>query len=85
MTGLDKASRRGFIKIGLGPVLLVLLVVLPAPEQQLQARERVVLVAPELTLYANHAMVRGVLPKTVVQAGAIVEVPVAETTTLAGV
>ena len=85
MTGLDKAFRRGFIKIGVGPVLLILLVVLPAPAQQLTARERVVLATPELTLYANHAMVSGVLPETSVQAGAIVEVPIAETTTLAGV
>ena len=59
VTGLDKAFRRGFIKIGVGPVLLILLVVLPAPGQQLTARERVVLATPELTLYANHAMVSG--------------------------
>ena len=85
MTGLDKTFRRGFIKIGVGPVLLILLVVLPAPGQQLTARERVVMAMPELTLYANHAMVSGMLPETSVQAGAVVEVPIAETTTLAGV
>ena len=85
MTGLDKTFRRGFIKIGVGPVLLILLVVLPAPGQQLTARERVVMATPELTLYANHAMVSGMLPETSVQAGAVVEVPIAETTTLAGV
>ena len=85
MTGLNKVFRLWLIKIGMGPVLLVLMVVLLAPGQQLEAKERVVLAMPELTLYANQGLVSGVLPKTAVQAGAIVEVPVAETTTLAGV
>ncbi len=85
MAQLDKAFRRWFIKIGLSPALLVLLIVLPAPGQQLEASERIVLAAPELTLYASQGLVSGVLPKTSVQAGTIVEVPIAETTTLAGV
>ncbi|MDG1113126.1 MAG: hypothetical protein P8N63_05075 [Pseudomonadales bacterium] len=85
MRGLDKVFRRWLIKIEMGPVLLVLMAVLPAPGQQLEAREHIALATPELTLYASQGLVSGALPKTSVLAGAIIEVPVAETTTLAGV
>ena len=82
MTGLDTVFRRWVINFR---AALVWLVVLSAPGQHLEARERVVLANPELTLYARQGLVSGVLPKTSVQAGGIVEVPIAETTTLAGV
>ncbi len=82
MRRLDTVFRRWVINFR---AALVWLVVLSAPGQHLEARERVVLANPELTLYARQGLVSGVLPKTSVQAGGIVEVPIAETTTLAGV